>query len=199
MSRNLIEKKPSPSRVIASDPDQPAGNRLYIDKKRRIIYDSPLLHQYLYLPKQDYKKFNRYKTRYLVSAATFLILVIALDSWTSLPSVYSFVISAAVGMLVLGGFEYSFYKFQKSLSVAKNFSKENALPTIEQTVSPEVRSRCILRMVLYVILGVLLVFNAYDQHYSPWIIAACWAALVFCFYTAFKLARLVARSPKARS
>lgn len=199
MSRNLVTKKPSTSRVIAPDPDQPGGKRLYIDNKRRIIYDSPLLHQYLYVPKYDYKKFNRYKPRFLVAAAVFMILVSALDAWTSLPVWVSLLISLAAGLLILGWMEYSFYKFQKTLTSMKNFDPAKATPTLQQTITPEMRSRCILRIVLYITLGVLLVYNAYDQHYSSLIIIACWAALAFCFYTAFKLIRLLMRSPKTQS
>lgn len=192
MPRNLVEKKPSNSRVIAPDPDQPAGKNLYIDKKRRIIYLSPYLHQALYLPKFDYKKFNRYKSRYLVVAATFMILATAFDAWFHWPIWAAVVITACVW----AGLEFSFYQFQKTLVVDKNFDATKCTPTIDAVISPEQRSKCQLKIVLYLLLGVLLVFNAYDQHYSMIIIAGCWAAMLYCFYTAYKLIRLLMKSPK---
>ena len=50
------------------DPEQPVGKHLFFDNKRRLIYVSPLLHKNLYLPKYDYKRFNRYNSR--VTAAS---------------------------------------------------------------------------------------------------------------------------------
>ncbi|MEY8309063.1 hypothetical protein AAK899_06050 [Erysipelotrichaceae bacterium 51-3] len=192
MSRNLVERKPSNSRVIAPDPDQPVGKNLYIDKKRRIIYLSPYLHEALYLPKFDYKKFNRYKSRYLIVAATFMILATAFDTWFHWPIWSAIIITVALW----GGLEYSFYKFQKTLVPVKGFDAAKCTPTVDSVIAPDQRSKCYLKVVLYILLGVLLVFNAYDQHYSTIIIVACWAALLFCFYTAFKLTWMLIKSPK---
>lgn len=178
--------------VSAPDPEQPVGKNLYIDNKRRMIYTSPLLREALYLPKYDYRKFNRYKSRYLVAIATFMILSTAMTSWFDLPLWVSVVIS----LLVFAAMEFSFYKFQKTLTVVKNFDISKAQSTVSLEIAPDMRTKCWLKIVLYAILGVLLVVNAYEQKYDLTLLLCCWGALVYCFYTAFKLLMMVLRSPK---
>lgn len=180
------------TRVAVADPDQPAGKNLYFDKKKRMVYVSPYLHEALYLPKYEYKKFNRFKSRYLICAATFMILGPAFSSWFNLP----LWMAALIALLALAGFEFSFYRFQKTLAVAKNFDPTTAVSTIDQTISKETRQKAYIKITLYIALGVLLVLNAYDQHYDQTIIIICWIALVGCLYMAYTLVRMLIRSPK---
>ncbi len=189
MSQNNRSK---PTRVAVAEPGQPTGKNLYFDNKKRMIYVSPYLHEALYLPKYEYKKFNRFQSRYVICAATFMILGPALSSWFELPLWIAFVIA----LLALAGFEYSFYRFQKGLTVVKNFDKESAISTVDQMITSESRQKAYIKIVLYILLGVLLVFNAYDQHYSQVVITICWIALVGCLYMAFTLIRMLLRAPK---
>lgn len=182
-----------PARVAVADPDQPVGKNLYFDKKRRLVYVSPYLHEALYLPKYEYKKFNRYRSRYVVSAATFMILGPAFSNWFELP----LWIAIVIALLALAGFEYSFYKFQKGLAVVKNFDKESAVSTVEQRITTESRQKAYIKIVLYLALGILLVFNAYDQQFSQTIIIICWIALAGCLYMVYTLIRMLIRSSKA--
>lgn len=191
MAQNTTSRKRNQV-VAAADPEQPVGKNLYFDKKRRMIYTSPMLREALYLPKYDYKRFNRYKSRYIITAATFMILATSLNEWFEMPLWVSLVAT----LLVFAGIELSFYKFQKTLTVVKDFGKANATSTIDNEISSDMRTKCWIKIVLYVILGVLIVVNAYQSHYSNLIIGLCWAALVLFLYMAFDLLRTLMRSPK---
>lgn len=192
MARNTSSSVRS-SRVIAPDPDQPTGKNLFIDKKRRIIYTSPLLRQPLYLPRYDYKKFNRYRSRFLVALATFMILSTTLTPWFNVPLWVSLLISIAV----FAGLEYSYYKFLKTLQPVSNFNPEKVEPTVSRIIPPEMRSKYWVRAILYVILGVLLVVNGYQQNYDTVLILGCWAALLYCLYAAIQLGLALMRSDRA--
>lgn len=176
-----------PSRVIAPAPNQPTGKNIYIDKKRRIIYLSPLLHQAFLIPKSSYVKFNRYKSRFLLSLSVFLVLATTLPNWFGTP-VWA---CGLIALVLFAGLEYSYYKFLKTLPVVDKFDPEKASPTVIQEITPEMRSKCWVRIVLYLLLGVLLVFNAYDQHYDIWMLIACWGVLAYCLYAAIRLLLLL--------
>lgn len=186
-------KSSSRKAVSAPDPEQPVGRNLYFDAKHRMIYVSPLLREALYLPKYDYKKFNRYKSRFLIAIAAFMILGTAFSEWFEWPLWISIVLS----LLIFAGIEFSFYKFQKTLTVVKNFDKAEATPTVNSVISPDMRAKCWLKIVLYIVLGVLLVVNAYDQHYDLWLLIACYVAMVYCLFIAGTLIWQVMKSPKA--
>lgn len=179
-------------RVIGPAPNQPTGKNVYIDKKRRIIYVSPLLHKALLIPPSSYVKFNRYKSRFLLSLSVFLVLATTCPNWFGTP----IWVCGLIALVVFAGIEYSFYKFQKSLPVMEKFDPTKAYPTISQEVSPELRGKCWLRIVLYLLLGGLLVYNAYDQHYDLWMLLACWAVLAYCVYMAGHLLLMLMHSPK---
>ncbi|UNT96581.1 hypothetical protein [Allobaculum mucilyticum] len=174
------------------DPEQPYGKNLYFDKKRRMIYTSPLLHEALYIPKYEYRKFNRFKSRYVISAATLMVSWVILDDWFSTP----FYVPILLALLVFGLFEFSFYRFQKSLSVVKDFDKSKAVPTQSEVISGDQRTKAWLKVVLYVVLGVLLVVNAYEQHYEGLILYVCWAGLVVCIGFAINILMLILKSGK---
>lgn len=181
------------SRVVASDPTQPSGKNLYIDKKRRLIYVSPLLHQALYVPRSAYKKFNFYRIRFLLGVAVFLVLTSTAGAWFSFPLWGSLLIS----LLAFAALEYAWYQFLKTLTVMKSFDPAKAEPTLLQFIPVEMRNRCWLRVVLYSLLGILLVVNAYQQNYDPLMLVACYAAMAWCLYTAIQLAVRLVRSSKS--
>ena len=174
------------------DPEQPVGKHLFFDNKRRLIYVSPLLHKNLYLPKYDYKRFNRYNSRFIVAVATIMICGSALTDWFKMPMWIAFVL----GALVFAGFEWSFYKFQKGLTVVSDFDPSKATPTVSSVISSDMRTKTWLKIILFIVLGVLLVVNAYQSHYSQQVIILCWCGLAVCVYMAINLLILLFRSPK---
>lgn len=171
------------SRVIAPAANQPTGKNIYIDKKRRIIYVSPLLHQAFLIPKSSYIKFNRYKSRFLLSLSVFLVLATTLPTWFHTP-VW---VCGIIALVLFAGLEYSYYKFLKTLPTMDKFDPQKACPTVIQEITPEMRNKCWVRIILYLLLGILLVINAYDQHYDVWMLIACWGVLAYCFYAALRL------------
>lgn len=187
-----IRSKNGKESTFILDANQPVGKRLYLDSKRRTIYLSPLLHEALYLPKYDFKRFNQFRNRYFIAAATLMIAVTVFDSWFKLPVWGAFVLAA----LVFAVFEYRFFKFQKTLSVVKDFDKSKAVCTETVDITKEAITKAWLKAVLYLALGVLLVLNAYEQHYSDIVIYACWAALVLCIVCSFNIVSMILRSKK---
>lgn len=187
-----IRNKNGKESTMTLDVNQPVGKRLYLDSKRRTIYLSPILHEALYLPKYDFKRFNQYRNRYFITAATLMVSATVFDSWFNLPIWVAILLAALVFAII----EYRFYKFQKSLSVIKDFDKSKAVCTESTEITKEALTKAWLKAALYVALGVLLVLNAYEQHYTDVVIYICWAGLILCVGMAFNIVSMIFRSKK---
>lgn len=172
--------------------DQISGLNIYIDSKKRTIYYNPLRKKAWYVPKYDFKKFQMYKMRYMAAIAATLVGWTILNDWFKLPMWVAF----AVGLLVWAWMEYGFYKFQNGLQPVRKFDKSQLKSTFDMNMNPEDKSRNWVKIALYVILGVLLVFNAYDQGYAGWTLYACWFAGILCCCYAIFLVYMMLRKPK---
>ncbi|MEY8380712.1 hypothetical protein [Ileibacterium valens] len=169
-----------------------SGLNLYIDKKNRIIYYNPLVKKAVMIPKSDYRKFNMYRTRYLAVISAFLIMAILFEEWFHWPLWLAFVLS----LIIYAGFEFSFYKFVNRLPDAPKFNKESCVHTYDLSIQPKDRTRAKVKIVLYFILGILLVVNAYQMNYDPSMLIMCWIAMICCFaYAGFTIWQL-SRSTK---
>lgn len=175
-----------------SVPNEPKGSNLYKDSKGRMIYYYPLTKQACYIPKFDYRKFNLYQSRYLISVAAFMVLVTILQEWFHTPFWIPLVISGALAVIL----EIRFQKFLKSMQPVKKFDKEKLTPTVSMTMDSEARTKTLIKIVLLVLLGILIVINAYQSHYSQMLVIFCYLAMAFCLWQALLYVRLLIRSPK---
>ncbi len=170
-----------------------SGLNLYVDKKNRVIYYNPLTKKAVMVPKSDFRKFNMYRTRYLAVISAFLVMAILFGDWFHLPVWIALVLS----LLLWAGFEYSFSLFINKLPPAPKFSRETCEHTYDLSIPQKDRTRARVKIVLYFILGILLVVNAYQLHYDETQLVLCWIAMVCCFaYAGFTIWQL-SRSKKA--
>lgn len=174
--------------------EQPAGRNLYLDDKGRLVYYSRLLKKAVYVPKFDYKKFQRFRLRYVIAIASFMVLYTIMGAWFNTPGW----IPVLIAVLIWAGMEYSFVKFLKGLQPVKKFRPEELTKTFDLAYTPDMKSKCIIKIVLYFALGILIVVNAYEQQYAAWLIAFCWLAMVFCLYQGGSLAWELYRSIKSQ-
>lgn len=191
-SRSSVEKKKV--RTTQAAPDEPSGTNIYKDAKGRIIYYYPLTKQAWYVPKYDFRKFNRLRSRFLISVAAFMVLLTILQEWFQIPFWIPLVISIALAVVL----EMSFAKLLKTMQPVKKFNKDELQPTISLELNPEARTKLILKIVLLIVLGVLIVFNAYEQHYETMVIFFCYLAMALCFFEAGKDIWLLIKSQQAK-
>ncbi len=152
------------------------GVNLYTDPKGRLVYIHPMTKKAVYIASYDEKKFVMYKRRYLIVLAALMLLYSLVTVMLEQP----IWIPALLSLLLWIGLEYSFMKFLKTLQPVKKLKMEDLTPTYEAQISPEEKQKYWIRVGLYVLLGVLLVFNAYHEQYTGFTLAFCWAAGLFC-------------------
>lgn len=159
-----------------------SGLNLYTDRKGRLIYYNPLLKKAWQVPKHDEKKFSSFKARFIFSAATLLVLCLVFNDWFHWPIWIAVLLSLAVFIVL----EILFVRFLNTLPPVNNFDKTKLTHTYDLTITEKDRSRAILRLILYVVLGVLLVVNAYQMHYDAGMLLLCYGAMIYCLgYAAF--------------
>lgn len=164
-----------------------SGLNLYIDKKNRVIYLNPLTKKAVMVPKSDYRRFNMYRTRYLASISAFLIMAILFNDWFHSPLWIAFVLA----LVIYAGFEYSFQKFVNRLPDAPKFDRAKCEHTYDLSIPSKDRTRALVKIVLYIILGVLLVVNAYQMKYDQMQLVLCWIAMFCCIgYACFTMWQL---------
>jgi hypothetical protein len=176
MARPKRSTASRPAAARSTSVNEPVGLNVYIDSKGRTVYYSPFEKKAWYVPAFEYKKFNRYRSRYMIAIASLMLLTVLMKEWFDLPLWIPIVISVGIW----AGLEYSFYKFLHALQPVKHFSKEGFRHSYEIVMTEDDRKKVWIKCLLYLLLGVLIVVNAYMQNYDFWLILACYAALVFC-------------------
>lgn len=152
------------------------GVNLYTDAKGRLVYIQPITKKAVYVASYDEKKFITYKRRYLIVLAALMLLYSLVTVMFKQP----IWIPAVLTLLLWIGLEYSFNKFLNTMQPVKKLKMDDLTPTYEAQISPEEKQKYWIRVGLYVLLGVLLVFNAYQQKYTGFTLVFCWAAGIFC-------------------
>ncbi len=175
------------------------GLNLYTDPKGRLVYIQPFTKKAVYVAAYDQKKFIMYKRRYLVVLAALILL------WTVLVSMFeiSFWIPAVLCVLLWAGLEFSFSKFLGTMQPVKKLRMEDLTPTYEAQISEDEKKKYWVRAGLYMLLGVMLVMNAYQQQYDGFTMFFCWAACLFCvgcgIYQMYIISRFTRKKPAAQS
>lgn len=173
------------ARVI--NQDQILGMNIYLDRKNRTVYYSPITRRAYQVPPSDFKRFRAFKARYVTVLAGFMVMLILCSDWMKLPLWVPIVLS----LVIWGVIEYFYYRFLNSLPPYPKFDKSKLKPSYEMSITREERNKAWLRIVLYVVVGVLLVINAYQLHYDFAMLAACYAAMILlCGYAIFSIWQL---------
>lgn len=174
-SRDSVRRK----RPAATQPveGEPSGRNIYKDDKGRIIVYYPLQKKYWYIHKYDYKRFNRYRARYLIAAAAFALLVTILQEWFNVPFWIPLLIAIGIGLLL----EYRYGRYLETMQPVKKFDPANVHRTVDLPTSKDARIKLALKMFLLILLGTLLVVNAYQQHYGQEILIISYVAMIACY------------------
>lgn len=171
------------------------GMNIYFDKKNRTIYYSPITKKAYQVPPGDFKRFRMFKSRYMAVFAAFLILILIFGDMLGM----SLWVPIVLTLVVWGLFEFFYYKFLNSLPLYKNFDKSRLRSSYDFPISNEERKKSWLRVVLYFVLGILLVVNAYQNDYGTAMLAACYAAMALCFFYGFFIIWQLGKAAKASS
>ena len=153
--------------------DQIKGLNVYTDEKNRVIYYHPLTKKAIYVPAFEQKTFSMYQKRYLLAACAFILLTTILADWFELPTFVPLLITI-VGVVLV---EFNFHKYLNKLQPVKHFNKEKCTGYFD-ILEGEDKTKMILRIILYLALGIVLVINAYVSKYDQISIVACWIILI---------------------
>lgn len=150
------------------------GFNIYLDDLDRYVYYDYFTNQGYLLLEKNTKQFYFYQNRFLYIA----ILMILLASFV--PNIW---LCLGVGALAALVFEYFFrMKYLPSLTRLGSFKKERKASSVTRKLNPDTKGKLMLKSLLYVVLAVLLVLNAYIEAYEPWLVGlSCLIAVVAIF------------------
>lgn len=168
---------------IKQETSAPVGFRLYQDDKNRTIYKHPFFKEAVYIPTYDYKTFELYRKRYILVISVFVVLFTLLSDWFNIPWWVSIVIALAVWVFL----EIKFYKFIQGEQVVKHFQPSQYRGYFDN-FEAQGTNKFIIKTILYLLLGILIVYNSYLQNYDGMYLIASWAVLAVCIiYVVFQI------------
>lgn len=161
----------------------PVGFNLYQDEKNRTIYKHPLIKQAVYIPTYDYKMFDLYRKRYILTVSVFVVLFTLLNEWFGIP----FWVSILIALLVWAFMEWKFYSFLKNEQPVKKFQPEKYKGYYDNFEAQGL-GKVILKTVLYLLIGILIVFNSYYEGYDGAYLVISWIVLgLVILYAIFQI------------
>lgn len=141
------------------------------DKGQYVFSDFFIKGGYLLL-QRDYEKYRIYSMRYTIS-----IIVIAL-----LSTFISMRIAILVGILTAIVGELLFrIKFLKTLTYLPDYKRVDNKTLLDTLTTSSDNNKKIIKAILCVALSILIVINAYQQHYSQTVVICCWVISVIAF------------------
>lgn len=156
-------------------PDNIYGLNIYEDKKGRLIYYDILKKRAVFIPAFDFKQFSFYRYRYIIALSVFVVLQTLLTEFFSI----HYLVPIGITLIIYFFLELKFRQFINDKQPVKHFDKKDCKGYFDilNTQDPQ---KMILKAVLYVLLGALLVFNAYDKNYQGFTLIFCWLILIVC-------------------
>lgn len=151
------------------------GLNIYRDKKGRTIYSHPLIKPAVYVAPYDMRYFQIYRLRFIIAIATYIVLQAIIADFYEL----SPLIPLALTFVIFLAIEFKFISFVKRMQPAKGFNKQ-ACESYWDVIGRQDTSKLLAKIVLYFLLGVLVVVNAYQKQYDGFVFLFSWAILVVC-------------------
>lgn len=156
MSRKLV--KPAEEKAQARESIRLSGRNIYTDKQGRTIYYDWVTKQGYLIEKKSEKAALFYKNRFAV------ILMAAILFGATFLTVIQAVIAGAV-MLVLAELTFRL-SFLKKLEPVRDVDFEKRVSGLQYIVTEKSKGRVLMLAVLYLLLAVLVMLNAFDQKYG---------------------------------
>ena len=173
MSRKLV--KPAEEKAQARESIRLSGRNIYTDKQGRTIYYDWVTKQGYLIEKKSEKAALFYKNRFAV------ILMAAILFGATFLTVIQAVIAGAV-MLVLAELTFRL-SFLKKLEPVRDVDFEKRVSGLQYIVTEKSKGRVLMLAVLYLLLAVLVVLNAFDQKYGSRVVifGGCIAVIAVYF------------------
>lgn len=153
-------------------------NKVFIDKHgRSLYYDHKTKVAYI-IPNTDATKFKLYYYRFVVAVAAFVLS-------SNYFLIWYYALTASI-LLFFYLRWYFYHKLMANYAMIKNFDV-NSIPT--NRTPTETKGKSILRMVLYLLLGILIILNAHMETYSIPVMIGSYVVAGFAFIRTFDLLR----------
>ncbi len=165
----------------------PIGFNLYQDKKNRTIYKHPFYQNAVYIPVYEYKTLELYRKRYILILSVFVVLFTIFTQWFQIP----WWASVGITLLLWGFLEFKFITFLKKQQPVKHFDSKS-YEGYSDNFAKQGTKRVVIKIILYLLVGILIVYNTYYSHYDSMYVIASWIVLALCFlYAIFQFIMLI--------
>lgn len=128
------------------------GRDIYIDKKNRLVYYKKSTKQGFVISEGQENSFRTMRTRYVLGLCAFALVQIAL--------IDNLFISIPIGIAVAIVMEFKWRKMLNSAPMIQNFDVKSARCTMDIPLEAPLGAIA-LKIVLFLLLGVLLIINLY--------------------------------------
>lgn len=173
----------------------PVGFNLYQDKKNRTIYKHPFYQNAVYIPVYDYKTFELYRKRYILILSVFVVLFTMFTQWFQIP----WWLSIGITLLLWFFLEFKFFTFLKKQQPVKHFDPES-YESYSDNFAKQGTKRILIKTILYLLVGILIVYNTYYSQYDSMYIIASWIVLGLCvLYALFQMVMLIKVTKRAKA
>lgn len=172
---------------VKQEVSAPVGFHLYQDKKNRTIYKYPFSRNAVYIPVYAYKSLDLYRKRHILVLSVFIVLFTLFTQWFHFP----WWASAGISILLWAFLEFRFSSFLKEQQPVKHFDPQNCKGYYDSFAQQGIK-RVAIKILLYLLIGILIVYNSYYSHFDALYITVSWVVLGLCvLYALFQLAVLI--------
>lgn len=146
---------------------QPKGFFVYQNDKGQCVYSDLFTTGGYIISRSDYKKYQVYALRYILG----VVIVALLSTLIAMkPSIIVGVLTVIVGEIL---FRVKF--LGKTCTYDPKFRKSEASSFLDKITKSSDPSKKLIKAILFVVFGVLIVINAYQQNYTGFFMILSWA------------------------
>lgn len=159
------------------------GFSVYHDDKNRTIYYNRITKRAFVIKPNDFNTFQTYNMRIFLALAVIIVLFSFSNTFLANP-----IFAIGIGVLVFAVLQIKFNGFLNRCTSIAHFDTKRAYGHI-QILSTEEAKRIILKVILFIALAVLVVYNSYAQNYNALSLVISW---LLAIYAAFQVIVLLA-------
>lgn len=157
------------------------GMHIYVDQHGRAIYYD-VLTKIGYVMDDYENAYRPYSMRFVIGIfAAVVIYMFEMPLWLCI----------VLGIAAYGFMEIKFRLFLRKLPQLLDFKPEKRASMVDTAANDDMK-KLLTKLVLYILLAVLIVFNAYDQGYDGFMLAANWLIAAFgAYFTVIQVLALI--------
>ena len=145
---------------------QPKGFFVYLNDKGQCVYSDLFCKGGYIIARSDYKKYQVYALRYILG----IVIIALLSTLIAMkPSIIVGVLTVIVGEIL---FRVKF--LGKTCTYDPKFKKPEAASFLDKITKSADPSKKIIKAILFLIFGILIVINAYQQAYTGFFMILSW-------------------------